>query len=103
MRFMLKVSIPVEAGNKAICDGSLGTKIQSILEDTKPEAVYFTSDGGTRGGFVVVNMDDASQLPALAEPWFLAFNAAVECIPVMTPEDLHKGGPGIENAVKKYG
>ena len=103
MRFILKVSIPVEAGNAAIRDGSLGAKIQSILEGTKPEAVYFAADNGMRGGFVVVNMDDMSQMPALAEPWFLAFNASVEILPVMTPEDMERGGPGIENAVKKYG
>ena len=103
MRFILKVSIPVEAGNAAIRDGSLGQKIQSILEETKPEAAYFIADKGTRGAFVVVNMDDASQMPALAEPWFLAFNASVEVLPVMTPEDLGRAGPAIENAVKKYG
>ena len=103
MRFILEVSIPVEAGNAAIRDGSLGKKIQSILEDTKPEAIYFVADKGARGAFVVVNMDDTSQMPALAEPWFLAFNVSVETLPVMTPEDLERGGPGIENAVKKYG
>ena len=103
MRFILKVSIPVEAGNAAIRDGSLGQKIQSILEDTKPEAAYFVADKGTRGAFIVVNMDDASQMPALAEPWFLAFNASVEVLPVMTPEDMGRAGPAIENAVKKYG
>ncbi len=103
MRVMLKVSIPVEAGNAAIRDGSLGKKIQSIFDDAKPEAAYFTADGGTRGAFVVVNIDDASQMPALAEPWFLAFNANVEVLPAMILEDLEKGGPGIGNAVKKYG
>jgi hypothetical protein len=48
-------------------------------------------------------MDDASQMPALAEPWFLAFNASVEVLPVMASEDLGRAGPAIENAVKKYG
>ena len=51
----------------------------------------------------MVNIDDASELPALAEPWFLAFNAKVEVLPAMILEDLEKGGHGIENAVKKYG
>ena len=76
--------------------------VLSILEDSKAEAAYFSADGGMRGCFVVVNMDDASQMPALAEPWFLAFNASVEVLPVMTPEDLGRAGPAIENAVKKY-
>ena len=41
----------------------------------------------------MVDMDDGSQMPALAEPWFLAFNASVEVLPVMTPEDMGRGGP----------
>lgn len=102
MRFMLKATIPVEAGNAAITDGSLGHTIQSILEDQKPEAVYFTADGGNRTAYLIIDMQDTSQMPSFAEPWFLAFNASVEAFPVMSPEDLAKGGPSIEAAVKKY-
>jgi hypothetical protein len=47
-------------------------------------------------------MQDASQIPAIAEPWFLAFNASIEIHPVMLPDDLAKAGGSIENAVKKY-
>lgn len=50
-----------------------------------------------------MNMQDASQIPAIAEPWMLAFNASIEMHPVMVPEDLQKAGPSIEQAVKKYG
>ncbi len=103
MRFLLKCSIPVETGNAGIRDGSLLQKMQSILEDLKPEAVYLTAEGGTRTVFLIVDMQDASQMPGIAEPWFLAFNASVEAIPVMLPEDLERGGPGLEAAVEKYG
>ncbi len=47
MRFLLKVNIPVKKGNKAAKDGTLGTTIQSILEDQKPEAVYFVDDSSS--------------------------------------------------------
>jgi hypothetical protein len=103
MRFLVKVNIPVEAGNGAAKAGKLGTTIQSILADLKPEAVYFTDDNGQRTGFLVLEMQDASLIPAIAEPWFLAFNASIEIHPVMTPEDLAKAGNAIEQAVKKYG
>ncbi len=48
-------------------------------------------------------MNDVSELPAIAEPWFLAFNAEIEATPAMTPEDLMKAGPDIEEAVKNFG
>jgi hypothetical protein len=82
--------------------GKLGATIQSILADLKPEAVYFTDSNGQRTAFIFLDMQDASQIPAIAEPWFLAFNASVEIHPVMILDDLAKAGGAIENAVKKY-
>jgi hypothetical protein len=103
MRFLVKVNIPVEAGNKAAKAGKLGTTIQSILADLKPEAAYFTDDNGQRTAFLFLEMQDASLIPAIAEPWFLAFNASIEIHPVMVPDDLAEAGGAIEQAVKKYG
>ena len=102
MRFLLKVHIPVEAGNAAAKAGKLGTTIQSILAELKPEAAYFTDDHGQRTGLIIVEMQEAAQIPAIAEPWFLAFNASIELHPVMVPADLAKAGPAIEKAVKTY-
>jgi hypothetical protein len=102
MRVLLKVNIPVESGNAAAKAGKLGATIQSILAELKPEAAYFTDDGGRRAGFIVLDLQDASQIPAVAEPWFLAFNASVEIHPVMVPDDLAKAGAAIDKAVKKY-
>ncbi len=103
MRFLLKAEWPVEAGNAAIKDASLSKTIGSILDDLKPEAAYFLASNGKRTALLIVDMKDASQIPALAEPWFLAFNASLEIVPVMVPDDLKKAGPAIEQAVKKYG
>ncbi len=103
MRILLKVNIPVETGNAAAKAGKLGETIKSILMDLKPEAVYFSDSKGQRTGYIFLDMQDASQIPAICEPWFLAFNAAVEIHPVMIPEDLMKASSAIENAVKKYG
>lgn len=102
MRFLLKVNIPVEAGNAAAKAGKLGATIQSILAEQKPEAAYFAAENGQRTGFIFLDMQDPSQIPAIAEPWFLAFNARIELHPVMVPEDLKKAGPAIDQAVKKY-
>ena len=103
MRIMLKVNIPVESGNAAAKSGKLGTTIQSILADLKPEAVYFSDDNGQRTGYLFLDLEDASQIPAICEPWMLAFNAAIELHPVMIPDDLAKAAGAIKKAVKKYG
>ncbi len=102
MRCLLKVSIPVETGNATISDGSLGKTIESILADLKPEAAYFAADNGKRTGLIFFDLQDASHIPAVAEPWFLAFDAHVEFHPAMSLEDLKKATPGIEKAVKNY-
>src|SRR6266542_1513593 len=83
MRFLLKVSLPVETGNEAIKGGTLPQTIESILNDIKPEAAYFAEENGKR-------------------TWFLAFNAQVEFHPAMNLQDLKNAAPGIERAVKNY-
>jgi hypothetical protein len=101
---LLRVSIPVETGNAAAKDGTLGSTIEGILADLKPEAAYFfADDNGNRSGSIVFDMKDTSQIPAIAEPWFLAFNAKVSFRPVMNPQDLAKAGPSIGKAAKRYG
>jgi hypothetical protein len=92
MRMLLHVDLPPEAFNQAVKDGTIGQKIRRILEDTKPEAVYFTEENGRRDCILVVDLTDPSQVPALAEPWFLTFNAEVRFRVAMTPEDLEKSG-----------
>lgn len=104
MRMLLRVSIPVEAGNAAARNGTLGSTVERILADLKPEAAYFfADDDGQRSGSIVFDMKDSSQMPAISEPWFLAFNAKVSFRPVMNPQDLATAGPAIANAVKQHG
>lgn len=104
MRMLLRVSIPVESGNAAAKDGSLGPIIEGILDDLKPEAAYFfADDNGQRSASIIFDMKDTSQIPAIAEPWFLAFNAQVSLRPIMNPQDLAKAGPSIGEVAKKYG
>jgi hypothetical protein len=100
---MIACRIPVEKGNELAEAGSLDSTIQSIMEEIKPEAAYFSNIEGGRGASIVVNMDDASQIPAIAEPLLLGLGATIQVHPVMTLEDLVKAPPAIEQAAQKYG
>ena len=103
MRMLMQLFIPVEAGNHAARTGGLGPSFQKMIEALKPEAAYFTAVGaGERGGFIVFDMKDTSQIPAIAEPFFLAFNARITFSPAMNAQDLANAGPGIEKAVKEH-
>jgi hypothetical protein len=103
MRFMLTVRVPPEEGNAAMKDGSFMPAFQSILEDLQPEAAYLAEIEGARGGYFVVNIDDASQIPAIVEPFFLGLDATVQIHPVFIPEDMPRVTEAIEQAVQKYG
>ena len=78
MRFLVKATTPTESGNVLIKQGKFAETIQGILGDLKPEAVYFVAEGGKRTVLLVIDLPDASHLPRVAEPFFLAFNATVE-------------------------
>ena len=92
MRMIVYVSFPVETFNETVKDGTAGVKMKRILDQLQPETAYFTDRYGQRSAVLIVNLEDASQIPAIAEPWFLLFNAAVEVHPVMGPQDLASAG-----------
>jgi hypothetical protein len=91
MRMMLRVWMPIEAGNAAVKDGSLPRTIRGLVEKLKPEAAYFFPDEGKRSALYVFDMEDAAQLPPLVEPLFVGMNAQVSLTPVMNFDDLQKG------------
>ena len=83
--------MPVESGNRAIKDGTLGAVMQRAAERWKPEAMYFTTFEGQRTAYMVFDLPDASVIPPFAEPFFTELNASVELAPVMNGDDLQKG------------
>jgi hypothetical protein len=97
---LLQARFPHEEFNAAVRDGSVGRKIKKILDETRAEAVYFTEYDGHRGAIMIINIDDSSEVPKFAEPWFLSFNADVQFHIAMTPEEL--GRAGLEKLGKKW-
>ena len=103
MRVMIKFAFPVDAGNAAIRTGKLEKVFQQLIEDLKPEAAYFHAVDGDRGGFFIVNMQESSQIPDIAERLFFGVNAKIELVPVMTADELRKGLSGVQTTIQRYG
>ena len=91
MRLMLKFSIPVEKGNAAAKDGTLGAAIDKLIEQVQPEAAYFTVDQGLRTGLIFFNETDQARLTQINEPLFAQLDAAIDILPVLSLEDLRRG------------
>jgi hypothetical protein len=100
MRMLVHAKIPHESFNKAVRNGTVGKTMQRILDEIKPEAVYFTEYNGQRSAVMIVDLADPSKVPGIAEPWFLSFDADVEFHIVMSPEDLSRAG--LEALGKKW-
>ena len=92
MRMMLTASIPHEPFNTLVRENKAGQVIGRILEELKPEAVYFTEQDGTRCAVLIIDVAEPSRVPTFAEPFFLNFNADCRFRIVMTPADLGKAG-----------
>jgi hypothetical protein len=92
MKMLLTVEIPHEPFNSLVRSGKAGEIIGRILETIKPEAVYFTEQDGMRCGIFLINVQNPSEVPAFAEPFFLNFQANCKFRIVMSPEDLQQAG-----------
>ncbi len=103
MRMMVKFAFPVDAGNSAIRSGKIEKIFQQMLDELKPEAVYFFPEGGERAGLFVIDMQESSQVAEIAERFFFGLNARIEMVPVMTAEDLRKGLSGVQSIIQRYG
>ncbi len=91
MRMMLRVMMDTAAANKAAQDGTMQKTLQRLFDDLKPEAAYFTTQDGQRGGYFFFDMKDPSEMPVIAEPLFAALGARLTWQPVMSREDLMAG------------
>ena len=100
MRMLMLVQLPIEPFNTLVRGGNVADKMRQILDDAKPESVYFTERDGRRGGILILAVGSPSDIPRLSEPWFLTFNAEVEFRIAMTPEDL--GRSNLEALGKKW-
>ncbi len=92
MKMLVNVFFPIEPFNSMVRNGTVGDILGRIIDDIKPESIYFTEQDGTRGAVMAVDIPDSSAVPSIAEPWFLNFEANCEFRIAMTPDDLMNAG-----------
>ncbi|MGH8500208.1 MAG: hypothetical protein ACRERV_15585, partial [Methylococcales bacterium] len=101
MKTLINFQLPVESFNTLVREGTAGDVLSSILEEIKPEVVYFYAPNGCRRGTMVVNLDDPPRIPSIAEPFFLKFGAKCEFHIAMSPDDLTRAG--LDELGKRWG
>lgn len=87
MRFLAKVTIPVEEGDEAFKSGALPRTMQSAMQRLKPEAAYFLEEDGKRECLFVFNLD----VPSLLKPLFPNLDASFHVTPVMNAAEFEQG------------
>jgi len=101
MKMLAFIKIPHEPFNTLVKTGRAGEIIGRIVEELRPESIYFTEQGGTRGAVALFEIENSSRIPYFAEPFFLNFNADCEFRIAMSPEDLRIAG--LNELGKKWG
>jgi len=94
---MIRFKFPVDPGNELMRKGKVGKVFEQLMADLKPEAAYLYPEGGERGGIMVFDMQDASEVAGVVERFSFGLHAKVELMPVMNPDDLQKALAGIED------
>ena len=100
-----KVKIGLDIGSTSpiqlVREEKAGNILKNIIQELKPEFIYFTEQGGKRGAVALINVNNPSEIPSFSEPFFLNFNADCEFRVAMSPEDL--GRAGLDALGKKWG
>ncbi|WP_326798256.1 hypothetical protein OG946_25050 [Streptomyces sp. NBC_01808] len=96
MRVLLTAQMDTEKANQAITDNTLPKTMSSLLEQVKPESVFFGAKDGVRTVFIVFDLKEPSDMPSVAEPLFQELGAKVTVMPVMNFDEVRAG-------LQKYG
>ena len=91
MRLMFKFTIPVEKGNQAAKDGTIGPAIDALLKETNAEAAYFMMEDGKRAGVIFFELEDQARIAQINEPFCAALDAAIDIVPALNADDLRRG------------
>ncbi|MFE2287655.1 hypothetical protein ACFXDJ_26245 [Streptomyces sp. NPDC059443] len=90
MRVMLRAHLDTVTTNEGIKSGALTQAMKGLLDKVKPEAAYFGLHEGVRSCWIVFDLKDSADVPAVVWDLFTQYNAEVEVAPVMNAQDMQK-------------
>lgn len=96
MRFLVRATVSLEAGNAQLRRPGFGEKLMRTLASLNAEATYFAVENGARVIYLIVTVLGSDEIPRIAEPLWVVCEATVDFIPLITLEDMEKAGPHIE-------
>lgn len=102
MKFLVRATLEVEAGNALVRDKEMNHKMEALMSEVRAESVYFGIEKGQRTIYCVLNAENSYEIARIAEPFWLALRANVDFIPVMSQDDFKKASSYIENAARKF-
>lgn len=96
MRFLMRLQMPTEAENPEVAAPDFNDKMRLLLQQIKAERASFGMVEGRRVDSIIVNVADATELPAKAAPFHKWLKARAEFLPQMSAEDVEKMKPRFE-------
>lgn len=93
MKMMLKWSIPLDMGQRALEDGSLGRTYKVLCNKFTPEAAYFYRENGRLAGTLIVDLTKASQVAEINQLLIADLYADVVLAPVTGVKDRQEVRP----------
>ena len=89
MRLLMKIAIPTAAENAAVSDPKFNEKLRSLFLKLGAEATYSNTLDGRRFDYVLVDLDDVTQMTAVAEPVFRFLKVKPEFLPEVAPQPYY--------------
>ena len=91
MRTYVRITPDIEKGNQAISNGTFERILKRTMDVLRPETAFFYAHDGKRTANFIFDLEDQSDIPRIAEPWFNEMNARVELFPCMNGDDVQIG------------
>jgi hypothetical protein len=89
MRFLMKIAIPTTTENAAVSNPKFNEELRALFLKLGAQATYSNTLDGRRFDYVLVDLDDVTQITAVAEPVFRFLKVKPEFLPEVTPQPYY--------------